>query len=311
MEAKRIVHELRNGGGGGDEKRGGWRTWWCSWRSWFSSTAKSKDGTSAGKQESESSPAEPAAEKPSNTSEWTLVHGFYAAMGGIAIAPTPTSVAYLPEGAPRVVLTSSGLQFLHTHTPHLIPAITAADIGDKSKADSLKKFLVCAQALWFAVTTIARLGQGLPVSLLELNALAHAGCALLIYCFWWDKPLDVCEPTVVRGEGEELVDQVLAFSWMASRISSEVEGWKGLDMLGRVRDEFDALWLYEEPKVDDLVFARTDANAAAEGRQPVSLTTNISRPSASDSGGSRKTTERRGPSLKAESLVLDPVAYPR
>ena len=43
-----------------------------------------------------------------------------------------------------------------------------------------------------------RFAYRLPVTALELNSLAHAICALLIYALWWGKPLDISEPTMLR-----------------------------------------------------------------------------------------------------------------
>jgi hypothetical protein len=36
--------------------------------------------------------------------------------------------------------------------------------------------------------------------LLELNTFGHAICTLLIYLLWWDKPLDVEQPTLIRNK---------------------------------------------------------------------------------------------------------------
>ena len=52
------------------------------------------------------------------------------------------------------------------------------------------------------IQCISRLAQGLSISLLELNTFAHALCALLIYGLWWEKPLDVEEPTFVHDSDE-------------------------------------------------------------------------------------------------------------
>jgi len=53
---------------------------------------------------------------------------------------------------------------------------------------------LCLQAIWFCVQCILRGFQGLPITLLELNTLAHSICALVVYVLWWRKPLDVDRP---------------------------------------------------------------------------------------------------------------------
>jgi hypothetical protein len=51
--------------------------------------------------------------------------------------------------------------------------------------------------VWMLVQTIVRKAYGLPITLLELNTLAHVGCAVLMYAIWWPKSKDVNEPQVI------------------------------------------------------------------------------------------------------------------
>jgi hypothetical protein len=81
----------------------------------------------------------------------------------------------------RATLTPTGLRVLAKYASELIPRITASEIEDKSKADSVAKLLLCTQIFWFFLQCITRLAQGLSMSLLELNTLAHATCALFVY----------------------------------------------------------------------------------------------------------------------------------
>ena len=50
---------------------------------------------------------------------------------------------------------------------------------------------------------------------MKLNTLSHSVCALLIYAFWWNKPLDVEQPTVISGDKAE---HLLAFFYMTSQV---------------------------------------------------------------------------------------------
>jgi hypothetical protein len=75
----------------------------------------------------------------------------------------------------------------------------------KSKANGLAKFLVCLQASWFCVQCLVRVGQALPVTLLEINTFAHSLCALLVYILWWYKPLDVEQRTHLSVKGVDAV----------------------------------------------------------------------------------------------------------
>ncbi|KAF8460163.1 hypothetical protein BDZ91DRAFT_664718 [Kalaharituber pfeilii] len=69
-------------------------------------------------------------------------------------------------------------------------------IRDKSKADNLAKLLVCVQASWMIIQCIARKCTGLPVTLLEINAVMHVVCALFMYFLWLEKPQEANIPPV-------------------------------------------------------------------------------------------------------------------
>lgn len=93
---------------------------------------------------------------------------------------------------------SGNVEWLLTHHPDLLPNISEKTILDKSKADWFSKAVALGQASWFCLNCIARLTEGLPVSLLEVTTFAHALCALLTYILWWHKPLSVQEPIVLK-----------------------------------------------------------------------------------------------------------------
>ena len=208
---------------------------------------------------------------------WTLVHGFYAAMGGFSMDSSASEEPFLPKTRTRVALTFDGLKFLLDHEPEALPDITKEQILDKSKADGVKKFLVCAQALWFCVQCISRLAQSLPISLLELNTFGHSLCTLLIYILWWQKPLDIGEPTLIQ---DEKLRPLFAYMWMTSKISSH--GLKGYDCQGGVRDEFDGIWPYRSPDPKDLEFG-SDGTAPLsrhmDAEDQISKDHNVSDPS--------------------------------
>ena len=135
----------------------------------------------------------------------------------------------------RVALTSHGVSLLSKHG-HL-PNIPESFILDKSRADSVAKFLFCIQAIWCLVQYVTRLVTRLPVTPLEINALGHVLCTLAIYVLWWYKPLDVAEPHILSGEW---VPSLSAYMWMQSQISGRTFGFrqKNCEMyyLGRTRD---------------------------------------------------------------------------
>jgi len=97
--------------------------------------------------------------------------------------------------------------------PGILPDISLEAIDDKSKADGLAKTLALVQASWLILDSISRWAQSLVVTQLELNAFAHAICALMIYCLWWHKPLDVNEPTIIAAEP---IHSLAAIGWVCS-----------------------------------------------------------------------------------------------
>jgi hypothetical protein len=79
----------------------------------------------------------------------------------------------------------------------ILPNVSRTFIRERSKSNLLAKGLVCFQVSWMLIQTIARKIAGLPVTLLELNTLAHVGCAVAMYAAWWFKPQDVVEPVII------------------------------------------------------------------------------------------------------------------
>ncbi|MCJ1403744.1 hypothetical protein MMC11_006967 [Xylographa trunciseda] len=102
-----------------------------------------------------------------------------------------------------------------------LPKISREDILDKSKSDNLSKVLSILQALWMLSQIVGRLIVKLPITLLEINTLAHILSALIIYMLWWNKPKLINEPTRLRGDW---VAPICAYMYMSSQIS----GWKSM-----------------------------------------------------------------------------------
>lgn len=145
-------------------------------------------------------------------------------MGGFAIDTRHLQPNFVPGSPDFQTLSPEALILLARCKPDLVPDISEEEILDKSKADGLKKFLICIQATWFIVSTIFRVATGYPITLLEFNTFAHALCALLTYAIWWSKPLDVNGPTLIDGRRCE--DMVAFFA-----MCSHYRGHRELDLL--------------------------------------------------------------------------------
>jgi hypothetical protein len=110
---------------------------------------------------------------------------------------------YLPHNLKRLFLTKDGALLVAEKAPALIPDLSKDEIVDRSKASSIAKVIICIQTLWFCPTVLTRLASSFSISLLELNTFAHAICTLLLYYLWWDKPLDIKEPTILQDQKDE------------------------------------------------------------------------------------------------------------
>ncbi|KAK0196711.1 hypothetical protein F5146DRAFT_1129506 [Armillaria mellea] len=108
----------------------------------------------------------------------TMADGFFLSMGGY----------YYTQQRELV-----GLKTVRSH-PYLvgdIAAISPERIKDKNKGDALSKMVSILQISWFIAQCIARAVQDLPITLVEMTALAFSGLSIITYCLWWHKPLNV------------------------------------------------------------------------------------------------------------------------
>jgi hypothetical protein len=121
-------------------------------------------------------------------------------MGGFALDTRSLDQDIFPYNRDRMILSLDGFKFLLQHEPDILPDLSQTEIFDKSKASNLAKTVVCCQAIWFCAQCVARWYSDLAFSLLELNTFAHCVCALIIFILWWNKPLDVEEPTLINAE---------------------------------------------------------------------------------------------------------------
>ncbi|KAI9671812.1 MAG: hypothetical protein M1831_003340 [Alyxoria varia] len=138
-----------------------------------------------------------------------------------------------------------------------LPNVPEEDILDKSKANGLAKLLVMAQASWMLLQCIGRLYARLPVTLLEVNTVAHVLCALLMYALWWHKPLLAKEPIIIRGEW---VEPLCAFMLMSSEMSGNVDE-TSIESETVVKSLFASLHLYSRtPEIDLVAFCDGDEN---------------------------------------------------
>ena len=123
----------------------------------------------------------------------------------------------------RLTLTARGVDLLASCG--FLPSLNSVDIRDKSKEDGLGKAIACLQAAFIVVQIISRLVLKLPLTLLEVNTLAHFFCAFIVYILWWNKPRWILEPTKLEGDWTRPLS---AFKYMTSMMSSHADHKTGI-----------------------------------------------------------------------------------
>jgi hypothetical protein len=154
---------------------------------------------------------------------WSIIHGFYAQMGGFAVQLDPEddsgyNVRYA-DGDYICSFVQEGRISAHSWT-------TEQEIKDKGKADGLVKSLTILQLLWLFIQCSARLAQHLPLTTLEISTLAYIPCAISIYYFWWDKPYEINTPTYLSlaPEGTYVADDDVSVSLASVSLSRSGTG---------------------------------------------------------------------------------------
>ncbi|KAL8883099.1 MAG: hypothetical protein Q9192_007459, partial [Flavoplaca navasiana] len=135
---------------------------------------------------------------------YSKTYGFYILMGGLAI-----DIGHLHNRLQQVILTPDGVLELARKGQFF--NISDAHINDKSKANLLAKGLVLLQITWTVLQCLSRKVVGLPLSILEVHILVHAGCALIMYVLWFNKPLDVDQPILLQNC---IPDEIIALMLM-------------------------------------------------------------------------------------------------
>ncbi|KAI1757955.1 hypothetical protein F4782DRAFT_536656 [Xylaria castorea] len=182
---------------------------WAAWRQFISARALTKIINKGGYLDDDEKRAK----------QWTMVHSFYAGMGGFAFDLATNNMANEPQFIPylrRLHVTPRGVQVLATCG--LLPKVSESEIADKSKTDGTAKLIACFQVLWMLVQALSRLALGLAVTPLETNTIGHVLTALINYALWWHKPRMIKEPTILRGDWTRAM---CAFMYMSSQVSAK------------------------------------------------------------------------------------------
>lgn len=144
-----------------------------------------------------------------NGKEWTLTHGLFADMGGFLL----TSPDY-PEGFP---VTSEQLFYLVKHGHVDYPSLTKKDIKDMNHVDTLSKVVVLWQVMWFIITELQRVRDGLPLTEIELTALSFSVVMIVTSGCWFYKPT-ITRPVTISTKDGRTVEEIRAMARDTVRI---------------------------------------------------------------------------------------------
>ena len=123
-------------------------------------------------------------------SQWTMIHGHFLIMGGFVLTDREKQVRLGP-------ISFKHFQELIDNSKIDFPAVTNAEITDKSKGNHFSKVVTLLQVSWFVLQCIVRHVQGLALTQLELVTIAITSLSAFTFCFWLHKPLSVQEPLEV------------------------------------------------------------------------------------------------------------------
>ncbi|TDZ32394.1 hypothetical protein C8035_v012424 [Colletotrichum spinosum] len=112
--------------------------------------------------------------------EWTYTEAFFLDMGGVFIK-TPD----FAEGFP---IDAEQLHYLVKHGFVDFPDMESMDISERNTVDTLSRLITLWQALWFFITEMDRVRNGLPVTPLELTALSFTFAMVATFVCWYPKP---------------------------------------------------------------------------------------------------------------------------
>ncbi|TFK61382.1 hypothetical protein BDN72DRAFT_904159 [Pluteus cervinus] len=115
--------------------------------------------------------------------KWDLMHGHFAQMGGFARRDNG-----------MVLYPHTLFHLLRDQRINVKELQVHRQIRDKNKFTFLSGFLVALQVTWFFLESLSRLHHGLPLTALEVVALAFTTVNAITSVVWWSKPYNIRTP---------------------------------------------------------------------------------------------------------------------
>jgi hypothetical protein len=152
----------------------------------------------------------------SNSQTFDISHGFLIVMGGLVVDMSRDPDRVWPTWCDSLTVTPACVEQCFGRglfDDVDLSFLSKESIAGRSKSDYFTKLITSVQALWFCAQFFVRLGESLPVSLLELNTFAHSICALTTYCLWWRKPGEIEDPFVLHTDQSDALRDLCAAQW--------------------------------------------------------------------------------------------------
>jgi hypothetical protein len=128
--------------------------------------------------------------KSMENTDWSIVHAFYADMGGF-ILESPDMVPF--------PLTARQLHYLVEKGYIEYPKqITREAIENMNQKNAVVRGLTICQALWYFVNAMSRFAAGLHTTTLELTTLAIITNSVAASYYWAHKPADVSQTVTIK-----------------------------------------------------------------------------------------------------------------
>jgi hypothetical protein len=198
---------------------------------------------------------------PRHWHRWKLVNAFHYNMRGFVVRSKWPRPRILKMKHLEAIVERDWLRLI-TKSPDAIK--------DLSKNDGLAKIVALVQAFWLVAQVIGRIVNRLPVSPLEISAVAYVTCTAFTYLLWLEKPQDVNTAEVVDPRFGELfrsppasLEPAGGWKEQLPNLNRGLEGWqKGVmafTFLG-IASLFGGLhclaWNYEFPTYEEQMLWR-------------------------------------------------------
>lgn len=189
---------------------------------------------------------------------WTLRHSYFARMGGFAIRSKQllkdfeTTNKQLRGGKLHCLSDNQLYNLRSKRVIKSLPDIRVEEIKDKSKNDTLGKFIAIGQITWSIVQIIARAAKNLPSSPLEIAVVAFAICAVIVYGLYMHKPQSVSTPIAILAYSsaqEATLEEILEKCYMMARKEADGNSYSPEPKAAVVDHKSEVTVIKPEPQV--------------------------------------------------------------